>query len=638
MVGVARPVVVDRSARAVWRTLGLDEVRLEGGFWAGRQAVNREAALPHGLRMLEEAGNLDNLRIVAGRSDRTYRGPYYMDSDVYKWLEAAAFELGRAPSAALRELIEPVVELVGAAQQPDGYLGTYYLLAVPGERWTDFAHGHELYNAGHLFQAAVALRRASDDGRLLEVACRFADHIDSQFGPGKRTVVPGHPEVEMALVELYRETGERRYLELAQFFVDQRGQGLLGPGRFNSSAYFQDGVPVREASQLEGHAVRAQYLASGVADLYLETGEAALFASLTRQWDDLVRHKLYLTGAVGARHHAESVGLPYELPNDLAYGETCGAIASMMWSWRMLLATGQGKYADLIEQTLYNAFLSGVSLDGERYFYCNPLASRGDEERLSRGGNRRRPWHGVACCPPNVMRLLASLGHYFATASPTGLQLHQYGSAGISTTLSSGRELQLAVATDYPWNGLVSVTFEQTPAEPWTLSLRLPAWATGASVHLNGATIEFSPNGTGYLDLQRTWRPGDRLELDLALAPRLIEAHPWIESTRGCVAIQRGPLVYCLEQPGQADTPLFDLEIDANQPLTAAWRDDLLGGVTTVQGTGSQVDRSGWQDQLYRPFVAAAELSRRPVALEAIPYFAWANREPSAMRVWIPRT
>jgi DUF1680 family protein len=324
------------SKAAKWRTLDRNAVTIEGGLWARRQATNRDAALPHAYRMLETAGNFENLRIAAGRSSGRYQGPVFMDSDVYKWLEAAAYEHARLPSEWLRSHMATAIDIVGAAQGEDGYLNSHYQVAEPGRRWTDFAQGHELYCAGHLCQAAVAHHRATGEESLLRIARRFADYLDARFGPGKHPGTPGHPEIEMGLAELYRETGERRYLDLARFFLDQRGQGWLGPSRYNSAAYYQDRVPVREASELEGHAVRSLYLTTGVADVYLETGEAALLTALERQWADLVSHKLYVTGGVGSRHLGEAFGQPYELPNDLAYDETCAAIASILWSWRML--------------------------------------------------------------------------------------------------------------------------------------------------------------------------------------------------------------------------------------------------------------------------------------------------------------
>ena len=632
----AGPVDTRRSPCGALATLAARSVTITGGMWAARQTVNRESGLPHGLRMLEEAGNLENLRIAAGRSTGQYRGPVFMDSDVYKWLEAAAYEITRIPSDALQTQIDQLIELVAAAQRDDGYLNSYWQVAESGRGWTDFAYGHELYCAGHLFQAGIAHHRATGDGRLLEISRRFADHICAVFGPGKRFAIPGHPEVEMALVELYREMGARRYLDLARFFLDGRGRGWLGPGRHNSSASYQDRVSVRDAVEIEGHAVRAGYLAAGVADVYLETGERALFDALTRQWLDLVTGKLYVTGAVGARHLAEAVGQPYELPNDLAYGETCAAIASFLWSWRMLLATGQARFAALMERTLYNAILSGVSLDGQGYFYVNPLASNGREEHLSRGGCRRREWHRVACCPPNVMRLLASLGHYFATRDSSGLQIHQYGSARIAFQIASGRSVTLHTESAYPWEGRVRISIDETAGGRWVLAVRAPDARGTTEVRINGDAIETTPDATGYLRLERPWEAGDVVELNLPMAPRLVEAHPWIESTRGCVAIERGPLVYCLEQCDQPSAPVADLEIDTRAPLAPRWDPGLLDGVVVVNGSGTAIDVSRWRDRLYRSLGSDPPPARRRVDLTAIPYFAWANREAGAMRVWIP--
>jgi DUF1680 family protein len=628
----AGPVETAQSSGAVLKTLDIRAVTFDGGLWARRQAVNREAALPHGLRMLETAGNLDNLRIAAGRKTGRFRGRVFMDSDVYKWLEAAAFEIARAPSDQLRASSETLIELVAAAQGDDGYLNSYYTVAEPGRRWTDLAHGHELYCAGHLIQAAVAYRRATGDDRLLAIARRFVDCIHAVFGPGRRATTDGHAEIEMALVELYRETGERRHLDLAAFFLDQRGRGRIGQNRYDSPAAFQDRVPVREATTVEGHAVRALYLTTGAADLYLETGETLLLETLTRQWQDMVESKLYVTGGVGARHLAESFGLPYELPSDLAYGETCGGIASVMWSWRMLLATGDARYADLIERTLYNAVLAGVSLTGEQYFYVNPLASNGEAEHLHRGGCRRKAWHFVACCPPNVMRLLASLGHYVATGDASGLQIHQYAAAHLVAP-----SVALRMETAYPWDGRVRLTLEETSAGPWTLALRVPGWCTGASARINGRETAGSAAPSRYLRLERAWARGDVVEVDLPMQARCVVAHPWIESTRGCVAIERGPLVYCLEQADHPGTRIADLEIDAAAPLQSAWEPDTLDGVTVIRARGWEIDTTAWRHRLYRPLAPAPPALRRPVALHAIPYHAWANREPGGMRVWIPR-
>ena len=632
----AGPVDATASPNARWRTLPSGAVTIEGGIWAKRQAVNRASALPHGFRMLEQAGNFENLKLAARDATEGYRGPVFMDSDVYKWIEAASLELARQPSPDLEALIEQAIDVIEPAQKADGYLNSYYTVAEPGRRWIDFGHGHELYCAGHLFQAAVAHHRATGSERLLNVARRLADHIDATFGPGKRTATPGHPEIETALVELYRESGERRYLALAGFLLDNRGHGWLGPShRYGVSAYFQDRVPIREASEVEGHAVRALYLTAGVADVYLETGEQALLDALQRQFTDMVSRKLYITGGVGSRHLAEAFGKPYELPNELAYCETCAAIASIMWCWRMLLITGESRFADLAERTLYNAVLSGVSLDGELYFYVNPLADNGETENLHRGGPSRKPWHNVACCPPNVMRLVASLGHYAATRDEGGLQIHQYGAARIAAGLATGGSAALRIESDYPWDGRVRIVVEETPDTPWTLSLRIPAWSGDAALHVNGEDPEEVRVEGGYALIERSWVSGDVVELDLVMEPGLIQGHPWIESTRGCVAIERGPLVFCLEQTDQ-QAPVYDLEIDPSATLTASWQPDVLDGVAVVKGSGFQIDRSAWEGLLYRPFETGAALPKQPVELTAVPVYAWANRGPGAMKIWIP--
>lgn len=640
----AKPVDTGQSPSAVWRTLGIHDVTIEGGLWAKRQQINRSVALSHGYRMLEAAGNLENVRIAAGRAQGAYRGPVFMDSDVYKWLEAAAYEFARLPDDSLRATMNNAIDLVEAAQEEGGYLNSYYQVAEPDRRWTDFAHGHELYCAGHLFQAAIAHRRATGEGRLLRIAQRFADNLDRVFGPGKRSATPGHPEIEMALIELFRETRDQRYRDLAHFFVGTRGHGWLGPGRYNSSAYYQDRVPVRDAHEIEGHAVRALYLATGVADLYLETGEEALLRTLERQWADLVERKVYVTGGVGSRHFGEAAGQPYELPNDAAYCETCAAIGSVMWSWRMLLATGQSRFADLMERTLYNAVLSGVSLDGQRYFYVNPLASNGMPEYLSRGGCQRQEWHRVACCPPNVMRLLASFGHYIATRDARGLQIHQYAPARIACELGVGQQVAVHMDGAYPWDEAVRVTVDEAPDTAWTLRLRIPSWCEEARIRVNGETVsgktgaeeQGSRRAGGYFSVERKWVSGDVIEANFPMTAQLIEAHPGIEATRGCVAIERGPLVYCIEQADFPHARLEELELDGSAALEPCWQPDVLDGVTVLRTTGFEVDQSAWSRRLYRPLRPGESQQRKQVGVTAIPYYAWANRGPGPMRVWIP--
>jgi uncharacterized protein len=618
------PVDNSRSPAATLHSLPFGSVVLTEGLLSRRQEVNRERALWHGLRMLNAAGNLDNLRSAAA-GEGAYRGPVFMDSDVYKWLEAIGWELGRRPDADLEEAAAQAITAVEAAQAADGYLDSYYQVAEPGRRWSDLPQGHELYCLGHLTQAAVALSRACGNDRLLGVAERAVAHVRTVFGEGKRLGVDGHPEVETALVELFRHTRNKDYLELAEFFLDHRGAGLLGGGRLRDPGYFQDRVPIRDAEVIEGHAVRATYLQSGIVDVYLETGDAALFRSSRRQWQDMVDHKQYLTGGIGSRRYSESFGKAYELPADAGYAETCAAIGSFFWNWRMLLATGDGTYTDLMERTLYNGILPGMGLDGTRYFYENPLSST--------GSHQRQEWYRVACCPPNLMRLLASIGHYAATQTATGVQLHLYDSYRVNAPAADG-PIVLEIQSAYPWDGDVQIRVVETPERPWDLSLRLPRWCRSPQVTVEGREVEWTSHD-GYAVLSRTWRPGELATLTLPMAPTLVAAHPYVESARHSTAITRGPVVYCVEACDQAaGVDPKTIAIDTAAELRSDWQPALLGGAVTVTARGYAHDLTGWT-QLYRPLADAAP-TWRPVQLTAVPYFLWGNREPGGMSVWIP--
>ena len=434
--------------------------------------------------------------------------------------------------------------------------------------------------------------------------------------------------METALIELHRLTGDERHLDLAAYFIDARGHGLLPGARFGR-AYWQDHAPVREAPAIVGHAVRALYLAAGATDLHLERGDPALLAAMERWWRDMAGRKAYVTGGVGSHHRDEAFGDPYELPPDRCYGETCAAIASVMWNWRMLLATGDVRHADLMERTLFNGFLAGLALDGSGYSYVNPLQVRaGGVERAV-----RRPWYPCACCPPNVMRLLASLQHYVATSDGGGLQLHQFAAGGYGGAAGAPA---VGVETEFPWDGRVVVEVLDGPDAPWTLSLRVPAWCRTATVACDGAE---ATHGPGYARLVRRWRPGDRVVLSLPLEPRLVAAHPRVDAVRGCVAIERGPLVYCLEQ---ADAPpgvlVDDVAIASAAPLRAVRRDGELGGIVAVAAEGRGGAPEAWPGvSPYAPAAAVAPPgASAAVTLGAVPYFAWGNRGAGGMRVWIP--
>jgi hypothetical protein len=489
--------------------------------------------------------------------------------------------------------------------------------------------------------SGTAARRAAGHEevatRLLTVAQRVADHLVDTFA-GQERGLDGHPEVETALVELYRETGERAYLDLASQFVEQRGHGLAGDsGR--GHRYLQDHMPVRRAVTEEGHAVRALYLEAGVADVATETGDEELLAASIRRWEDMVATKTYLTGGNGSRHSDEAFGDRFELPPDRAYNETCAAIASFHWSWRLLLATGDARYADLMERLLYNAFAAAISTDGQKFFYVNPLQRRSDHVEGDDPA-RRHEWFSCACCPPNIMRLLASVQHYLASTDGHTLFLHQFAGAEITAPLDQGT-LAVAMSADLPWTGEVTVRVKQAPDAPAGLALRVPAWSSLPRLQVNGERVDPGPAERGYLTVTRTWRPGDVLTWTNSLAPRWVYPHPRIDAVRGCVAVERGPLVYCFETVDQADgTDLDDLALVAGSALTDQPATLPEIGRTVTVDMDARPARAGRPDELpYTPTVPGGPLGSVASAGQratAVPYFQWDNRDGQPMRVWLP--
>jgi DUF1680 family protein len=634
--------VPSSGAAVAHRPLGGQDVRLDRGLLNDWQQRNAAASLPLALRQLESAGNLANLRLAIAGGTEGYRGPVFMDSDLYKVLEAVGWELGRTADQELASFLTEATALLEKAQQPDGYLNSY--MQVTGRpRYSFLASSHEMYCAGHLIQAAIACQRGAGDPGLLRVARRFADHLVEHF-LGREAGIDGHPVVETALAELYRETGYQPYLDLARQFIEQRGHGMIGDSGFGRR-YLQDHEPVRQATTEVGHVVRALYLEAGVADVAVETGDAGLLGTSLGRWADMVAAKTYLTGGNGSRHEGESFGDRFELPPDRAYNETCAAIASFQWAWRLLLATGDAGYADLMERILYNGFASSTATDGTRFFYVNPLQRRPDHFEKDDPG-RRREWFSCACCPPNIMRTMASLQHYLATTSPgtgspgtgspgtgspgtgspgTGgtLYVHQFTGATLSAPLAGG-VLTVEMVTDYPWSGLVELRVTGAPPQDCGLALRVPAWSAPPALLLNEDPVQASPE-PGYLVVRRRWRPGDVLRYELDISPRLTYPDPRVDAVRGCAAIERGPLVYCLEQADQpAGAELEDLALIPGE---------LRESPATVPGVGETVlVRAGADRAAGGPPGAAAD----PVTVTAIPYFQWDNRDGRAMRVWVP--
>ncbi|HSH80875.1 MAG TPA: beta-L-arabinofuranosidase domain-containing protein [Herpetosiphonaceae bacterium] len=622
------PVVVDtsRSPYTTLRPVPITAVTLTDQFWAPRRRINHEVTLPSQFQHLEESHRLDNFRRVSGKVDRPFEAPIFNDTDVYKWLEAAAWTLAAEDDPELERMVDIAITEIADSQQPDGYIHSYFALK-PEERWTNLRDLHEMYNAGHLIQGAVAHYRATGSTRLLDIACRFADLICDTFGPeeqGKRVDVDGHEEVEMALVELARVTGNDMYRAQAQFFVDVRGRGVIG-GR----PYHQDHVPIRELSTMDGHAVRAVYYTTGVADLYAEGGEQALRDALERLWHNIVTRRMYVSSGIGSRWEGEAFGKDFELPNERAYTETCAAIGSVMWNWRMLAIDGDARFADLMEQALYNGVLPGLSLNGQEYFYQNLLEDDGT--------HRRQPWFGCACCPPNVARLLASLPGYFYNVSDAGIWTHLYAEGRAEIELADGNMVRLQQRTRYPWDGEVSIDIDGEGS--FSLFLRIPAWCEdGATLEVNGSRYEGNVTPGTYAEIRREWRRGDVVRLALPMSVRRVECHPYVAENRGRTAIMRGPLLYCIEQADNAGYDPRDVVLPANGALTPEFHNDLLGGVVVLRGQAEvrQVPRE-WAGSLYR----AAQSTRqeehrgREVELTAIPYLAWANREPGRMQVWL---
>ncbi|WP_214103803.1 glycoside hydrolase family 127 protein [Acrocarpospora catenulata] len=598
---MASPVL---PSSGVLSPLGLDAIQPTPGFWGDRIVLNREVTIAHCQEWMEREGWIANFR-----GERPRRGREFSDSEIYKLLEGMAW----ADHPGLPELAETVAR----AQESDGYLNTRW----SGARYTDFEWGHELYCYGHLIQAGVARLRTHGEDELTQVVRRAADHICDRFMATTETC--GHPEVEMALVELYRATGTERYLEMARRFVERRGLPALGDIEFGRG-YFQDDMPVRQARVFRGHAVRALYLACGVVDVAVETGDTELLKLAEAQWERTVARRTYLTGGMGSRHSGESFGDDYELPPDRAYSETCAGIASFMLSHRLLLATGDVRYADLAERTLYNVLATGPALDGRSFFYANPLQVRVPAEpldgiNLASEGGLRSPWFTVSCCPSNIVRTFASLPAYLAATDPSGVWIHHYTPAEIRHD-----GLVLRVETDYPWSGEITVRVAE--GGPGRISLRVPSWAQGATISHGGSRRAVSP-GYAVAEAESGWRTGDVISLDLPVTSRWTVPDSRIDAVRGSVAVERGPLVYCAESVAD-DPPLAEVRVLRSEPA-----ERVVDGVVEldVEAALARPEPDGWPYTPENPREGA-----EPVTLRLVPYHRWGNRGPATMRVWLP--
>jgi DUF1680 family protein len=636
---VARPGVA-----APLKPVSFTDVKLDDGIWAPRQRAVREHTLPFFYGQLERNGVLEALDVHLPPgplripfNGRPTTAVMYWDSDIGKWIEMAGYTLATQRDAALEAEIDGVVARIAKAQQPDGYFNSYFIRREPAKRWTNLRDWHELYNAGHLIEGAIAYHQATGKDALLKIMFRYVDHIAGMFGrgEGQKRGYCGHPEIELALVRLYRHTGDRRYLDLASYFVDERGRQ---PHYFDQEArargddpnamfhgtyeYNQSHVPVREQTQVVGHAVRATYLYSAMADLAGETGDATLLDACKRLWNDLVSKRLYVTGGLGPSARNEGFTTDYDLPNETAYAETCASVGLIFWAHRLMQIDRDARYADIMELALYNNALSGLALDGEHFFYDNPLASR--------GGHHRWQWHRCPCCPPNIGRLVASVGQYIYSAGPREIAVHLYVQ-GSATIALDGATITLSQTTAYPWDGAVNLGIDCDRPLDLTLTLRIPGWCRSAKLAVNGTAIDLKTiTDRGYARIERRWQPGDQVSLALDMPPERIYANPEVRADFGRVALKRGPIVYCVEATDNT-VPLHRVMLPREAAIVAEFDGDLLGGAGTLKTKAAAVR---FKDEAALYTTDPPQLDP-PVTISAIPYYLWDHREPGEMSVWL---
>ncbi|MFX1409907.1 MAG: glycoside hydrolase family 127 protein [Promethearchaeota archaeon] len=626
------------------------QVEIKDKFWTERQRINREVSIFHQYQKLEDK-HVNDFRVVAGLKEGVKRGEFYYDSDLYKWLEAACYILQLNKDNKLEEKVNEIVNLIKKAQMKDGYVNTFYFPYFIHKRFTNLQLMEELYCAGHLFQAAIAHYNATGQKTLLDIAKKFADLLVKIFLGGKRKGAPGHAEIELALIELYRITKRSDYLLLAEDFINRRGnisnfktyalnqyfdmilmvhtlkkikkrEGLEEKGEINewlvnltvrdwiklikahlNGEFLQLNIPVRDAYDPVGHAVRAMYLYCGIADLYSEKGDESLLNALKRIWLKMVKAKMYVTGGIGSIKAYEGFGKDFSLKNEKSYSETCAAIGNIMWNWKMLQITANCKYADLTEKLLYNAMLVGQSIDGKNYTYSNPLRSEGNDER--------KEWFICPCCPPNVVRIIASLGQYIYSLSDSGIWIHQYIGSKVHIILSEENKLTLIQESEFPWNGLVKIKVELKTNQNFSMFLRIPKWTNETKLLINQERYHGDLTPGKYIEIIRNWSNNDVVELNFKMYPKLKRADPRVKANRDKIAISNGPLIYCLEQIDNQEFDIFNLQISKNLVLRIQYKPEMLGGINVIEGVLSS-------NQTFT----------------AIPYYVWGNRGPNKMQVW----
>lgn len=642
------------------RPVSLKNVTVSDPFWSEYVELVRNTVIPYQWEALndcvpdaEPSFAVKNFKIAAGLEKGEFGGFVFQDTDVAKWLEAVGYSLQTHPDSDLEKIADGIIDIIEKAQQPDGYLDTYFILKEPGKKWTNLHECHELYVAGHMMEAAVAYYKATGKRKLLDVMCRFADNIDTVFGtePGKLRGYDGHQEIELALVKLYEATGKEKYLKLSKYFIDERGRE---PNFFTAEwekrkgishwtkgqvpapdlKYNQSHKAVREQEVAVGHAVRAVYMYTAMADLARETGDKSLFDACKRLWDNLVNKQMYITGGIGSTHHGEAFSFDYDLPNDTVYAESCASIGLIFFAHRMLQMEQLGVYGDVMERALYNTVLGAMSLDGRHFFYVNPLEVWPEASEKNPGKQHVKPvrqkWFGCACCPPNIARLLTSLNQYIYSYNDNTLFTHLYIGGEADVELESGK-IKLKQESRYPWDGKIKMTILSSTVKDTTLAFRIPGWCKKWSVSINGNNaVDIAKLNNGYALLNCSWKSGDEIELCFDMPVEVIQSNPKVRANAGKVAMQRGPLVYCLEETDNGGI-LTAVSIDTASKLTAETDKGMTGGAVVIKGRAFRTSEENWENTLYKAY----SVNEREMEFKAVPYFMWGNRNPGEMLVWV---
>ena len=627
-----------------FKSVPFTSVELTGDFWRERLETVLSRTVPSQYRQLVAHNMIEGLDVrqpppplTIPRNSNGFTTQIFWDSDIGKWVEVAAYALRHERNPEIEAQVDDIAERYEKAQLTDGYANTWYIGREIENRWTNLRDNHELYNAGHLLEGAIAYYQATGKRKLLDVVERYLDHIRTTFGTGEgqRRGYPGHQEIEIALVKLFHLTGEKKHLDLAAYFIDERGRQ---PHYYDQEAalreekpedfiqktyeYNQSHKPVREQEKVVGHAVRAMYMYAAVADLAADLDDPDLKRACEVLWDDVTSSRMYVTGGFGPAEANEGFTTDYDLPNDTAYAETCASVAMIFWAQRMLNLDLDGRYADIMELALFNGALAGLSWDGESYFYENKLESDGT--------HRRWAWHPCPCCTMNASRLIASVGGYFYSTGTDEIAVHLYGGTKAALEVG-GRSVAINEVSDYPWNGTVRLEIDPEPGPAFALRLRIPGWAEGCTAEVNGEPVDMDDVENGYLPISRDWSTGDVVSLNIPMPVERIFANPNVRMDLGRVALRRGPLVYCLEQVDNPEQPVFQIALPRATPISAEHRSDLHKGVTVLKVVADVVADSDWGSDLYR----TEPPKHQTGSLVAVPYYMWANRDPGPMTVWI---